>query len=72
MYGLPQAGLLTQKLLAEYLEKHGYKQSEITQGFGHTIGSSVKYVGQEHADHLTAALKETYDFEEDPEGSKYV
>ena len=32
----------------------------------------VKYVGQEHADHLTAALKETYDLDEDPEGSKYV
>ena len=29
MYGLPQAGLLTQKLLQERLAQHGYHQSKI-------------------------------------------
>ena len=33
MYGLPQAGILAQKLLEERLEKHGYKQSKHTPGF---------------------------------------
>ena len=32
----------------------------------------VKYVGQEHADHLIAALKDDYDIEVDMEGDKYV
>ena len=32
----------------------------------------VKYVGEEHADHLIAALKDTYEIEVDTEGDKYV
>ena len=32
----------------------------------------VKYVGKEHAAHLVAALKETYDIEVDEKGEKYV
>ena len=32
----------------------------------------VKYVGEEHAAHLVAALKETYDIEVDEKGEKYV
>ena len=32
MYGLPQAGLLAQKLLKKQLAKHGYKQSDVTPG----------------------------------------
>ena len=32
----------------------------------------VKYVGEEHAAHLDAALKETYDIEVDSKGDKYV
>ena len=31
----------------------------------------VKYVGQEHADHLIAALKDTYEIEVDTKGDKY-
>ena len=30
MYGLPQAGLLAQKLLTKRLAKHGYTQSGVT------------------------------------------
>ena len=33
MYGLPQAGLLTQESLAKCLAKYGYKQSQVTPGF---------------------------------------
>ena len=32
MYGLPQVGLLAQKLLEKRLAKHGYKQSDVTPG----------------------------------------
>ena len=32
----------------------------------------VKYVGDEHAAHLQAALRETYEIEVDEEGEKYV
>ena len=38
----------------------------VVDGFG------IKYVGQEHADHLILALKETYKLEVDTEGAKYV
>ena len=32
MYGLPQAGIIAQELLAERLAKHGYHQSKIIPG----------------------------------------
>jgi len=32
MYGLPQAGIIAQELLAERLGKHGYSQSDIIPG----------------------------------------
>ena len=82
MYGLPQAGILAQKLLEERLEKHGYKQSKHTPGFWKhewrpicfslvVDDFGVKYVGKEHAEHLVAALKEDYEVETDWEGTKY-
>ena len=83
MYGLPQAGLLAQKLLEKRLAKHGYKQSDVTPGlwthewrpiyFLLVVDDfGVKYVGEEYAAHLVAALKETYDIEVDKNGDKYV
>ncbi len=33
MYGLPQAGIIAQELLADRLKKHGYSQSKIIPGF---------------------------------------
>ena len=39
MYGLPQAGPIAQQLLEKRLNKHGYKQSELTPGFGPTNGA---------------------------------
>ena len=83
MYGLPQAGPLAQKLLEKRLKKHGYTQSAVTAGlwthkwrpFGISLvvdNFGVKYVGQEDADHLIAALEDDYDIEVDTEGDKYV
>ena len=70
MYGLPQAGLLAQKLLEKRLAKHGYKQSDVTPGlwthewrpiyFTLVVDDfGVKYVSDEHAAHLQAGLRET-------------
>ncbi len=59
MYGLPQAGIITQELLAKRLKEHGYSQSKTTPGlwkhkwrpvwfslFVNDFG--VKYIGKEH------------------------
>ena len=83
MHGLPQADLLAPKLLAKRLAKHGYTQNDVTAGlcthkwrpiyFSLVVDDfGVKYVGQEYADHLIAALKDTYNIEVDEDGDKYV
>ena len=70
MYGLPQVGLLAQKLLKKRLAKHGYKQSDVTPGlcthkwrpiyFSLVVDDfGVKYVDEEHAAHLVSALTHT-------------
>ena len=71
MYGLPQAGILAQQLLEKRLEDEGYRQSTTTPGyFKHDwrpISFSlvvddfgVKYVGEQHANHLLSVLREFY------------
>ena len=76
MYGLPQAGLLAQKLLEKPLGVHGYTQSKYIPGywshetrpisFSQVVDDfGVKYVGKEHADHLIAVLKEHYEITEE-------
>ena len=76
MYGLPQAGLLADELIAERLAKHGYKQSDVTPGiwthdwrpicFSLVVDDfGVKYVGEGHAHILTPihwGVKVGYDF----------
>ena len=63
MYGLPHAGIITQKLLEERLNKAGYHQSDKTPRFWkhewRPISFSlivddfgVKYKGDEHVKHL--------------------
>jgi hypothetical protein len=63
MYGLPQAGILAQNLLEKCLNQHGYHQSKVSLGlwkhdwqpllFTLCVDNfSIKYVGQEHANHL--------------------
>ena len=82
MYGLPQAGLLANKLLAKRLAKHGYTQARHTPGlWTHTWRPitftlvvddfGVKYVGEEHARHLENALKEHYEVSSDWGGELY-
>jgi len=71
MYGLPQAGLLANKLLGKRLNKHGYQQSKLVPGlwkhdtrpiqFTLVVDDfGVKYVGEEHAQHLKNTLDEHY------------
>jgi hypothetical protein len=68
--GLPQAGLLANKFLKKHLNKHGYRQSKLIPGLWkhETIpiqftlvvdDFGVKYVGEEHAQHLKMHSKNT-------------
>ena len=71
MYGLPQAGLLANKLLSSRLETHGYYQCQFTPGlwrhkwrpvtFSLVVDDfGVKTVGLTHAKHLIDALQKYY------------
>lgn len=82
MYGLPQAGVLANKLLKKRLAKHGYYEVTHTPGLWRHISRpisftlvvddfGIKYVGKEHADHLLNALKEEYTLDVDWEGKLY-
>ncbi len=82
MYGLPQAGIITQELLEERLQKAGYTQNKLTPGYwkhkwrpiSFTLvvdDFGVKYIGNEHVMHLINTLKEHYKVEEDWEGQRY-
>ena len=83
MYGLPHAGIIAQKLLETRLNEHGYFQSRITPGFWkHNTRPicfsllvddfGVKYTGDEHAEHLLAALRENYTVSPDWDGERYA
>jgi hypothetical protein len=83
MYGLPQAGILAQELLKKCLNKHGYQQSPITPGLWrhnfHLISFTlcvddfgIKYVGREHAEHLTTILNKHYKCSQDWDGQRYL
>ena len=83
MYGLPQAGIIAQELLEKRLNAKGYRQSEITPGFWthdwRPISFSlvvddfcVKYVGEEHANHLLEAIKEKYETSHEWEATRYI
>ena len=76
MYGLPQAGILAEKLLEKRLNAKGYRQSDICPGFWKhdwcpivfslcVDNFGVKYVDKQHADHLMKALKEDYTISHD-------
>jgi hypothetical protein len=83
MYGLPQAGILANKLLKKRLAKHGYFKQPHTPGSWKHKSSLVwfklavddfriKYIGEEHLQHLYEALqKESCDFVEDQIGNLY-
>jgi hypothetical protein len=72
MYGLPQAGILANQLLAKRLSKHGYFQSRHTPGLWcHTErlikftlvvdDFAIQYVGKEHTNHLLTLLRRDYE-----------
>jgi hypothetical protein len=82
MYGLPHAGIIAQNLLTKRLNAAGYHQSDQTPGFWkHTTrpicftltvdNFGVKYVGDEHAQHLIDVLEEFYEVDKDWTGKKY-
>ena len=71
MYGLTQAGLLAQEVLAARWAKHGYKQSKLTPDLWKHKNRpikfclvmddfGVKYVGSKHAQHLKTILEQHY------------
>jgi hypothetical protein len=83
MYGLPQAGILANKLLRQCLGCHGYFEVQHTPGLWKHISRpiwfnlcvddfGVKYIGNENLRHLFAALRtETHDIVEDWAGDFY-
>jgi hypothetical protein len=71
MYGLRQAGIIAQELLAKRLKEHGYNQSKTTPGlwthdwcpitFSLVLNDfGVKYIGEDHAQHLRQAVQKYY------------
>ena len=82
MYGLPQSGVLANKLLKERLATHGYFELPHTPGLFKHISRPVqftlvvddfgiKYVGQHNLQHLLNAIKKHYDISIDYTGSLY-
>jgi hypothetical protein len=82
MYGLPQAGILANQLLARRLAIHGYHQTKVTPGIWrhatHPIHFTlvmddfgVQYVGKGHAHHLIDALETEYTVSKDWIGGLY-
>jgi hypothetical protein len=83
MYGLPQAGRISNDALLPHLAQHGYHQSEHTHGlFTHETRPisfslvvddfGVLYVGRENAEHLRDALATKYKITTDWEGKLYL
>jgi hypothetical protein len=71
MYGLLQVGIIAQELLAKRLKEHGYNQSKTTPGlwthewcpitFPLVVDNfGIKYIEEEHAQHLRQAVQKDY------------
>ena len=82
VWGLPQAGILANKLLRRRLLPHGYYECNNTPGLWkhetrpifftlvvNDIG--VKYVGKELVDHLIRCIKQQYELTKDWTGDLY-
>ena len=83
MYGLPQAGITAQELLAERLAKHGYHQSKIIPGFWKhetrpitftlvVDDLTIKVLSEDDANHITNVLRKDYTITVDTEATKYI
>jgi hypothetical protein len=82
MFGLPQAGIITNGLLQRNLAKDGYHPTTHTHGlwthdtqpisFSLVVDDfRVKYVSREHAEHLMTCIKKTYSISSDWNGTAY-
>jgi hypothetical protein len=82
MYGLPQAGILTNQLIAPCLAIHGYHQTKFTPGLWRHVTRpiqfnlvvddfGVQYVGKEYDQHLIDALETDYTISKDWTGGLY-
>ncbi len=82
VWGLPQAGILTNKLLRQRLLPHGYYKCTNTPSMWQhktrpisfmlmVDNFGVKYVGNEHMDHLIWCIKQKYELTEDWTGDLY-
>lgn len=82
VWGLPQLGILANKLLHKHLLPHGYYECANTPGLWKHVSRlisftlvvddfGVKYVGKEHANHLIDCIKEKYGITEDWSGDLY-
>jgi hypothetical protein len=82
MYGLPQAGILTNELLQRNLAKDGYRPTQHTHGlwkhgtrpisFSLVVEDfGVKYVGREDAAHLMECIQKNYNISSEWKGSAY-
>jgi hypothetical protein len=83
MYGLPQSGILANKLLEKRLNKHGYHQSKLVPGlWKHNIRPiqfalvvedfGVKYTRLEDVHHLQQVLEQHYTITTDWSGIRYI
>ena len=83
MYGIPQAGILSQQLLGKQLSNKGYRQDTLVPGiwthswrpitFTLCVDDfGVKYVGKQHAYHLIAILEEHYTISQEWNGARYL
>ncbi len=82
MWGLPQAGILANKLLKKYLAPHKYFECTHTPSlWRHATrpitfmlvvdNFGVKYTRQEDIDHLIECIKKKYKLTEDWDGDLY-
>jgi hypothetical protein len=82
MFGLPQARIIAQELLAKRLKEHRCNQSKTTPGLWthewHQITFSlvvdnfgVKYIGEEHAQHLIQVVQKYYMCLFEKKGERY-
>ena len=79
---MPQAGILANKQLREKLQPHGYYEVMHTPGLWRHVTRpvqfslvvddfGVKYVGEEHANHLLSVLRKYYTVDKNEKGDKY-
>ena len=83
MYGLSQAGIISQQLIEKQLNKKGYNQSKTTPVFWTqnwcpiyfslcVDDFGIKYIGKQHAEHLMTVLREHHKFSSDWKFKRYL